>query len=42
MYYFYVLKNKNGKFYRGYSSDLKTIIQSHNSGSVTSTKNFKP
>ena len=43
MYYAYVLKSfKDGKFYIGYSSDLKKRILSHISGEVVSTKHRLP
>lgn len=40
MFYFYVLKLKNGKFYYGFTSNLKRRIQEHKSGkSVFTSKN---
>ena len=38
MYYVYMLRNKNGKTYTGYTSDLKARISSHNNGENTSTR----
>ena len=39
MFYVYVLKSqKDGKFYVGYTSDLKQRLKAHNTGLVTSTK----
>ncbi len=42
MYYVYVLKDSKGKFYKGYSADLKKRVKEHNSGKIKSTKNFRP
>ena len=42
MYYIYILKNKQGKLYIGFSTDLKLRLQKHNSGSVKSTKPYRP
>lgn len=43
MYYTYVLKSKkDGKFYIGYTEDLKERIKMHFSGRVVSTKNRRP
>ena len=42
-YYTYVLlSKKDSKFYFGYSSDLKSRIEQHNSGRVESTKYRRP
>jgi len=39
MYYFYILQSvKNKKLYLGYTSDLKTRLKKHNSGSERATK----
>ena len=39
MYYVYILKsNVNHKLYKGSTSDLKTRLQTHNSGTVKATK----
>ncbi|MDP3994361.1 MAG: GIY-YIG nuclease family protein [bacterium] len=40
MYYVYILKLKNGKYYIGYSSDLKQRIREHKNGRVATTKKF--
>lgn len=42
MFYTYILKLKDGKHYHGYSDDLKRRIETHNQGSVPSTKNLRP
>jgi len=42
-YYTYVLKSENdGKFYIGWSDDLRQRIRKHNLGKVKATKNRKP
>ncbi len=42
MYYVYVLQSeKDGRFYLGYSSDLKARLRSHNAGYNKSTKYSK-
>ena len=42
-YYTYILKsNKDGKFYTGYTKDLKLRIEQHNKGKVESTKERRP
>jgi len=42
-YYVYVLKSeKDGRFYTGYTADLKERLLQHNSGKVNSTKNRIP
>jgi len=38
MFYVYVLKDKNGKRYVGYSADLQKRLKYHNFGKVKSTK----
>lgn len=39
MFYTYVLRSKrDGKFYTGYTSDLKNRIEKHNRGQIESTK----
>ena len=38
MFYTYILKGENGKHYVGYSSDLKSRIEQHQSGRNPSTK----
>jgi len=43
MYYVYILKSiKDGKFYTGYSENLKRRLDEHNHGKVKSTKNRRP
>ena len=43
MYYAYVLKSLvNGDVYIGYSEDLRTRLEYHNTGRVRSTKGNKP
>lgn len=43
MYYVYILKSyKDGKFYVGYSSDLRLRLKEHTDGIVKSTKNRRP
>ena len=43
MYYVYVLKSeKDGKFYTGYTSDLRRRVRLHNEGQVKSTKPRRP
>ena len=42
MYYVYILKGVNNKFYKGFTTDLKKRFVDHNSGKVRSTKNGKP
>lgn len=42
MYKLYVIKNKDGKRYIGISSDVEKRLNSHNRGSVRSTKPYKP
>ena len=42
-YYVYVLlSKKDGKWYTGYTSNLRSRIEDHNNGSVTSTKFRRP
>lgn len=42
-HYIYVLKSKvDGKFYTGYTKDLKLRFKLHNKGKVPSTKYRKP
>ena len=38
-YYVYVLRNENGNYYIGFSSDLKTRIKDHQRGHTRTTKN---
>jgi len=43
MFYFYILKSlKDGKLYKGFTSDLRKRLAAHNSGSSKSTKNRRP
>lgn len=40
MYYVYVLKSeKDGKFYTGYTDDLRNRLRLHSDGKIKSTKN---
>jgi putative endonuclease len=43
MYYTYVLQSeKDGKFYVGFSKDLKQRFEQHNNGNVESTRDRRP
>ena len=43
MYYTYVLQSmKDGKFYTGFTQDLKLRFEQHNKGQVESTKVRRP
>ena len=43
MYYVYVLlSHKDGRFYVGYSANLKERLKDHNNGKVAATKNRRP
>lgn len=43
MHYIYILKSlKDGKYYTGFSSDLRSRIRDHHAGNVQSTKNRRP
>ena len=42
MYYTYVLRRKDGKFYTGFTSDLKLRFEKHQKGQVESTKDRRP
>jgi putative endonuclease len=43
MYYVYVLQSdRDGKFYTGFTQDLKLRFEQHNKGFVESTKERKP
>jgi Predicted endonuclease containing a URI domain len=43
MHYVYVIKsNKDGKFYTGYTEDLRKRFREHNDGKVNSTKGRGP
>ena len=38
MFYVYLIKNKNGQYYTGYSQDLKRRIEEHKNKKVKTTK----
>lgn len=43
MFYTYVLlSKKDGKFYTGYTQDLKVRFEQHNKGQVASTRERRP
>lgn len=43
MYYVYILKSKiDGKFYTGFTGNLRNRIKDHDNGNVDSTKNRRP
>ena len=42
MWYVYILKCKDGKYYTGYSSNLKNRIKQHNEGRVKFTSKRLP
>lgn len=43
MHYIYILKSlKDGKYYTGFSSDLRSRLKDHQAGNVQSTKNRRP
>ncbi len=43
MYQVYLLKSKkNGKFYLGYTNDIKRRLKEHNSGLVEYTRKYMP
>jgi putative endonuclease len=43
MYYVYVLRSKkDGKFYVGYTADLRKRMEHHSKGIVESTRNRRP
>ncbi|MEK7617197.1 MAG: GIY-YIG nuclease family protein [Patescibacteria group bacterium] len=43
MYYIYILKSsKDGKYYTGFSGDLRKRFKEHNSGNIQSTRNRRP
>ena len=42
MFYVYILQLSDKSYYIGYSSNLKSRIKTHNEGSVSTTKNFRP
>lgn len=43
MHYIYILRSiKDGKYYTGFSSDLRSRLKDHDVGNVQSTKNRRP
>jgi len=42
MYYAYILRLSNNKYYSGHSSDLQKRIFKHKNGKVKATRNFLP
>lgn len=42
MFYIYILQNKDGDLYKGYTSDLKKRLKEHNQGLNLSTKKGLP
>jgi len=42
MYYIYILRLINGKFYIGFSSDLRKRIEVHQEGNVSQTRRLRP
>lgn len=42
MFYIYILQNKDGDLYKGYTSDLKKRLKEHNRGLNLSTKKGLP
>ncbi|MDP3988436.1 MAG: GIY-YIG nuclease family protein [Candidatus Levybacteria bacterium] len=42
VFYIYILKCSDGKFYTGFSSDLRKRLKEHQGGNVSSTRNRKP
>lgn len=42
MYYIYILKSENGKYYTGCTSDLNKRLEQHNQKLVRSTKTYAP
>ena len=42
MYYVYLLKMNNAKYYAGFSSDLKQRINAHINGDVPQTRKYRP
>ncbi len=42
MFYTYILKLANNKYYVGHASDLKIRIKEHKRGRVNTTKNLNP
>lgn len=42
MYYVYIIRNKDKKFYKGSCKDIKIRLDDHNNGRVFSTKSGRP
>ncbi|OGG38362.1 hypothetical protein A3D55_00335 [Candidatus Jorgensenbacteria bacterium RIFCSPHIGHO2_02_FULL_45_20] len=42
MFYVYFLKNKHGRIYIGFTSDLKNRLKMHNAGYCAFTKQYRP
>lgn len=42
MYYVYILKLKDGTYYVGFSSDLKSRVRVHEQGLITHTRIMEP
>ena len=42
MYYVYVLKQKNDRYYYGYTSDLRKRVSEHVNGDVKTTRGQEP
>lgn len=42
VHYVYILKLKDGSFYTGFSSDLKSREAAHTQGDVPQTRKFRP
>ena len=41
MYYVYVLKDKNGKFYKGLTNNLERRLKEHRNGSTITTRKME-
>jgi putative endonuclease len=42
MHYVYILQLSDSTYYHGYSNNLKERMKAHETGTVSSTKNFRP
>jgi len=42
MFYTYILRLRNNKYYAGYSSNLRKRVHKHKKGEVKATKDFLP
>ncbi|HCI05400.1 TPA: hypothetical protein DEX28_01515 [Patescibacteria group bacterium] len=42
MYYVYIIKLENGRYYTGSTGNLKLRVGRHNNGQVITTKAFRP